>query len=95
MNKKGYVYILANQRNGTLYIGVTSDLIRRIWEHKEGAIEGFSKQYGLKTLVWYEVHEDITEAIKREKTMKKWNRKWKLRVIEESNPDWRDLYGEL
>lgn len=95
MNKKGYVYILANHRNGTLYIGVTSDLVRRIWEHKEGVIEGFSKQYGLKTLVWYEVHEDITEAIKREKAMKKWNRKWKLRVIEESNPDWRDLYGEL
>lgn len=95
MNKKGYVYILASQRNGTLYIGVTSDLIRRIWEHKEGVIEGFSKQYGLKMLVWYEVHEDIAEAIKREKALKKWNRKWKLRVIEESNPDWRDLYTEL
>lgn len=95
MNKKGYVYILASQTNGTLYIGVTSDLIRRIWEHKEGVIEGFSKQYGLKMLVWYEVHEDIAEAIKREKALKKWNRKWKLRVIEESNPDWRDLYTEL
>lgn len=95
MNKQAYVYILTNKRNGTLYIGVTSDLIKRVWEHKQGVIEGFTKQYGLKMLVWYEVHEDIAEAIKKEKAMKKWNRKWKLRVIEESNPEWRDLYDEL
>ncbi len=90
-----YVYIITNKRNGTLYIGVTSDLLRRIWEHKEGVAEGFSKKYDLKILVWYEVHDDINEAIRRETQMKKWERKWKLRIIEEMNPDWRDLYVTL
>ena len=93
--KTGYVYILTNKRNGTLYIGVTSSLHKRIWEHKEGAVDGFSKKYDLKTLVWYEAHDDIEEAIKREKAMKKWERKWKLREIEEMNPDWDDLYDKL
>ena len=77
MNKNSYVYILANKKNGVLYIGVTANLQKRIWEHKEGCIEGFSKKYNLKTLVWYEIYEDIAEAIKREKSMKKWNRYWK------------------
>ena len=90
-----YVYIMTNQRNGTLYTGVTSDLIKRVSQHKEGTYEGFSKKYGLKFLVWYEVHDDLTCAILREKQIKKWNRKWKLRLIEEMNPFWRDLYEDL
>ena len=90
-----YVYIITNKRNGTLYTGVTSDLKKRIWEHKEGVVEGFSKKYGLKILVWYEVHDDINEAIKREKQIKKWERKWKLKRIEEMNPEWKDLYHDL
>lgn len=90
-----YVYIITNERNGTLYAGVTSDLKRRIWEHKEGQIAGLSKKYDLKTLAWYEVHDDIVEAIRREKQIKKWERKWKLRIIEEMNPEWVDLYDEL
>ena len=90
-----YVYIITNKRNGTLYIGVTANLQRRIWEHKEGIAKGFSKKYGLKMLAWYEVYDDINEAIKRETQMKKWERRWKLRVIEEMNPDWQDLYNTL
>src|SRR5690554_1384050 len=90
-----YTYIITNKRNGTLYTGVTSDLQKRIWEYKQGAVEGFSKKYGLKFLVWYEVHDDIAEAIKREKQIKKWERKWKLRIIEKQNPDWNDLYETL
>ncbi len=90
-----YVYIITNKRNGTLYTGVTSNLQKRSWEHKEGAVDGFSKKYGLKILVWYEVHDDIEQAIIREKQIKKWNRKWKLRIIEEMNPDWKDLYEYL
>ncbi|GJL84890.1 MAG: excinuclease ABC subunit C [Micavibrio sp.] len=90
-----YVYIITNKQNGTLYTGVTSDLKKRIWEHKEGVVEGFSKKYGLKILVWYEVHDDINEAIKREKQIKKWERKWKLRIIEEMNTGWADLYNDL
>ena len=90
-----YVYMITNERNGTLYIGVTSDLQKRIWEHKSKTVEGFSKKYGLGRLVWYEVHDDINEAIRREKQLKKWERKWKLRIIEESNPQWNDLYDGL
>jgi putative endonuclease len=90
-----YVYIITNKRNGTLYTGVTSDLKKRIWEHKEGVIDGFSKKYGLKSLVWFEVHDDIEEAIRREKQIKKWERKWKLRMIEEQNFAWLDLYEGL
>ncbi|HEU4838777.1 MAG TPA: GIY-YIG nuclease family protein [Micavibrio sp.] len=90
-----YVYIITNKRNGTLYTGVTSDLKKRVWEYKEGVLDGFSKKYGLKSLVWFEVHDDIEEAIRREKQIKKWERKWKLRMIEEKNSGWRDLYEGL
>ena len=90
-----YVYIITNKRNGTLYTGVTSNLQKRIWEHKDKLIDGFSKKYDLGRLVWYEVHDDINEAIRREKQLKKWERKWKLRIIEENNPQWNDLYDNL
>jgi len=89
------VYILASDRIGTLYTGVTSDLARRIWEHKNAAMEGFTKKYGIHTLVWYEQHETMESAITREKSIKEWNREWKLRLIEESNPEWRDLYPDI
>ncbi|MEM7689758.1 MAG: GIY-YIG nuclease family protein [Pseudomonadota bacterium] len=89
------VYIMASQRNRTLYIGITSDLTARIHQHREGAFEGFSKQYGTKTLVWFEPHESIEAAILREKRLKKWNREWKLRLIEEKNSDWHDLAEDL
>ena len=89
------VYILASQRNGTLYIGVTSHLIQRIWQHREGVVEGFTQQYGVKTLVWYEQHETMESAIGREKALKKWNRDWKLRLIEKCNPQWLDLWPEI
>lgn len=92
MEKRFYVYILAKARNSTFYVGVTSDLPKRIWEHKAGAVEGFSKKYGIKMLVYYEIFEDAECAIKREKRLKKWPREWKMRVIEQMNPDWRDLY---
>ncbi|MBP7336967.1 GIY-YIG nuclease family protein [Niveispirillum sp.] len=91
----GYVYILASARNGTLYIGVTSDIGRRVWEHREGLVEGFAKRYGIKTLVYYEAFERIDDAIHREKRLKKWNRAWKLELIESSNPDWNDLSSTL
>ncbi len=90
-----YTYILSDKPRGTLYIGVTSDLIRRIWQHKESFVDGFSAKYGLKKLVWFEVHEDISEAIKREKQLKKWNRVWKIELVEKTNSEWRDLYPEL
>lgn len=92
MEKGGFVYIMASRTNGTLYIGVTSDLPKRAWEHREEIIEGFTKKYGCKMLVWFERHDDIEEAIKREKQMKEWKRAWKLRAIEEKNPDWDDLF---
>ncbi len=95
MEKAGYVYIMASARNGTLYIGVTSDLLKRAWEHREGIAEGFTKRYGCKVLVWFEVHDRIDDAIRREKQMKEWRRAWKLRQIEVSNPDWRDLFPTL
>ena len=89
------VYILASKRNGTLYIGVTSDLPGRIHQHRSGTIEGFSKRYDVKTLVWYEVHDEMEAAIRREKQLKKWERAWKLRLIEDGNPEWRDLAEDL
>ena len=89
------VYILANKRNGTLYTGVTSDLAPRIQLHREGHVEGFTQTYGCKTLVWFEQHSYMHEAIKREKQIKRWRRAWKLDLIETQNPQWRDLYLDL
>ncbi len=91
MPKQFYVYILASKRNGTLYIGVTSNLVQRTWQHKEGQADGFSKKYGIKNLVYFEVHETAESALTREKQMKKWERAWKIRLIERNNADWRDL----
>ena len=91
----GYVYILASQRNGTLYVGVTRDLVQRVWQHKSELVDGFSKDYGTKLLVWYEMHEEMYAAITREKQIKEWQRAWKVRLIEETNPYWNDLYLEL
>ena len=88
------VYMLASKRNGTLYIGVTSDLVQRVWQHRNDLVEGFTKQYGVHGLVWYEIHETMESAIGREKALKKWRRAWKVRLIEEGNPDWVDLYEE-
>lgn len=93
--KQGYVYIITNKRNGTLYVGVTSDLKKRVWQHKKKVIGGFTAKYGLDRLVYYEVCDDIRGAIIREKQLKKWNRAWKKRLIEEFNSSWRDLYNEL
>ena len=95
MDRQPCVYILTNNRNGTLYIGVTSDLPKRIWEHKAKIIDGFSKKYNADTLVWFELHTSMVSAISREKTIKKWNRNWKIQLIEKTNPDWRDLYKEI
>ena len=91
MQKYYYVYIMASARNGTLYIGVTGDIARRVWEHREGMVEGFTKKYKVKTLVWYEAIEDVTAAIHRETLMKKWKRRWKIELIEKTNPEWKDL----
>ncbi len=96
MNQKSYyVYILASKRNGTLYIGVTSDLKKRIWEHKNNLVEGFTKKYKVHLLVYYESTNDVRSAITREKQLKKWNRKWKIGLIEKNNPQWKDLYCDL
>ena len=89
------VYILASQRNGTLYVGVTSALVKRVWEHKSDFVDGFSKQYGVHRLVWYELHATMESAITREKRIKGWKRDWKLEMIEKANPQWRDLYPEI
>ena len=86
---------MASGRNGTIYIGVTSDLPKRTWEHRNGVVPGFTKKYGCKLLVWYEVHEDLQEARLRELQLKKWKRQWKLSTIEQMNPDWRDLYPDI
>jgi len=91
MNNYFFVYILTNKRNGTLYIGVTNEIKRRIYEHKNKIVDGFTSKYGLKSLVYYELHENIESAIKKEKQLKKWKRLWKLRIIEEKNPNWKDL----
>ncbi len=88
---KGYVYILASGRNGTLYTGVTSDLPRRLFEHQNQLLPGFTSRYGVKTLVWFEEHDLVTDAITREKSIKRWRRKWKLDLIESMNPDWDDI----
>jgi putative endonuclease len=95
MSKPGYVYILASRRNGTLYIGVTSDLPKRIHGHRTDAVPGFTRKYGCKTLVWYLAFDDLDAARHRELQMKEWRRPWKLRAIEEMNPDWADLYDSL
>ncbi len=95
MPKRGFVYILTSQRNGTLYVGVTSDLVRRVWEHRQNLVEGFTQRYGVHCLVYYEVYDDIRDAIIREKRLKKWDRAWKLRLIEGVNPTWDDLYERL
>ncbi|MFA6467213.1 MAG: GIY-YIG nuclease family protein [Patescibacteria group bacterium] len=95
MYKQYYVYILASQRNGTLYIGITNDLVRRIYEHKNDLVDGFTKRYKVHRLVYYEIIEDVDSAIMREKQLKKWNRKWKLKLIEASNKDWKDFYYDI
>jgi putative endonuclease len=90
-----YVYIMASKKNGTLYIGVTNDLIRRVYEHKNDLIEGFTNKYSVHLLVFYEIHNDINNAIQREKRLKKWNRAWKIELIEKENPEWNDLFDGL
>lgn len=95
MEKTPCVYILASQKNGTLYIGVTSDLVKRCWEHKENLVEGFTKRYKIHYLVYFELHETMADVIQREKQIKKWRRAWKLSLIEEQNPVWRDLSNEI
>jgi putative endonuclease len=92
MKKVGYVCIMASRRNGTIYIGVTSDLPKRVEQHRKGSIEGFTTKYGCNRLVWFEMHDDIEQARQRELQMKEWKRQWKLRLIEELNPDWNDLF---
>ena len=93
--KSYYVYILASKRNGTLYIGVTDNLVRRVYEHKKGFVKGFTDRYGVHRLVYYEQHENIESAIQREKRLKTWHREWKIRLIEENNPEWQDLYNDI
>ena len=90
-----FVYILASRRNGTLYTGMTDDIARRVWEHKSGVVPGFTKKYGVKLLVWYEVHETRESAFIRERQLKKWNRAWKLKLIEDLNRQWRDLTEDI
>ena len=91
----GYVYLMSNRPNGTLYCGVTNDIARRAHEHREGVVRGFTKQYGLKRLVWFEPHDDIRDAIQRETSIKRWPRAWKVRLIVADNPEWADLYETL
>jgi len=95
MSKQFYVYILASKPNGTLYVGVTSDLVKRVWEHKNKLVKGFTEKYGVDKLAYYEEYIDAENAILREKQIKKWNRSWKLRLIEEKNPEWNDLFDEI
>ena len=95
MTRLPTVYILASSRNGTLYVGVTSDIVKRIWEHKNDCVEGFTKRYGIHRLVWYEQHDTMEAAITREKAIKEWQRRWKLEIIERFNPEWKDLYIDL
>ncbi len=89
------VYLLASSRNGTIYAGVTSNLIQRVWQHKNDQVEGFTRRYGVHTLVWYEAHESMEAAIVREKAIKEWKRAWKMGLVGESNPEWNDLYDDL
>ena len=95
MEKQPCVYLLASGKRGTLYLGVTSDIVKRVWEHKNNLVEGFTKKYSVHQLVWYEQHVDMKSAIEREKSIKKWKRDWKIALIEEQNPKWRDLYDSL
>ena len=95
MEKPGFVYIMANRRNGTIYLGATSDLVKRAWEHRDGLIEGFTKRYECYLLVWYEACDSIESARIRERQMKEWKRAWKIREIEGLNPEWEDLYEAL
>lgn len=95
MPKQFAIYILSNKPNGTLYIGVTSNLVKRIWEHKDKVIDGFSKRYSLDKLVYYELHDNAESAIRREKRLKFWQRQWKIELIEKHNPKWCDLYDEI
>ena len=90
-----FVYMLASRRNGTLYIGVSNDVMRRTWEHKNDLIEGFTKKYGVHILVWFETYDDVNVAIAREKRLKKWNRAWKIKLIEKHNSGWNDIYDRL
>jgi putative endonuclease len=94
-DKDAFVYIMASKRNGTLYVGVTSKLVSRIWQHKESLVDGFTKKYGTIYLVYYEIHTTIQAAITREKQLKKWKRNWKLQLIEKTNPNWNDLYTDI
>ncbi len=91
----GYTYILADMRRGRTYIGVTNDLVRRVYEHREGLVEGYTKRYKIKRLVYFETHDSIIDAIQREKTLKRWYRQWKDALVEENNPDWGDLWDEI
>jgi len=95
MAKQPAVYILASRRNGTIYTGVTSDLRKRVWEHKNNLADGFTKKYGVHSLVYFELHDEMPAAITREKRIKRWNRAWKLSLIEKSNPQWKDLWEEI
>ena len=90
-----YVYLLASQKQGTLYLGVTKDLVRRVYQHREKLLPGFTSRYDVRRLVWFEVFDDPVNAIEREKEIKKWRRAWKIELIEKDNPDWRDLYPEI
>ena len=93
--KQPAVYLLASKKHGTLYIGVTSNLVARTWQHRQHVVDGFTKRYNVDKLVWYELHGSMEAAILREKHLKKWNREWKLRLVEEVNPEWRDLWDEI
>ncbi len=95
MDKRFFVYILASKKNGTIYIGVTSNLIKRIWQHKQSVVDGFTKQYAVKNLVYYESHDNAESAIHREKRLKEWKRQWKVTLIEKTNPSWNDLYESI
>lgn len=95
MERQPAVYILASNRNGTVYVGVTSDLIARVWQHRTDAVPGFSRDYGVHLLVYYELHDTMYAAITREKQVKKWNRAWKVRLIERGNPEWIDLWEQI
>ncbi len=95
MHKPGYLYLMARGRNGTTYLGVTADLLKRVWQHRNGVIDSFSKKYGCTLLVWYEAFDDIQQARQREQQMKKWKRAWKVELIERDNPQWLDLFDSL
>jgi putative endonuclease len=95
MDKQPATYLLASERIGTLYLGVTSDLVARTWQHREHVVDGFTKRHGVSRLVWYELHGEMHSAITREKQIRKWNRSWKIRLIEETNPHWNDLWPSI